>query len=73
LSVATCRLIYRRFQPYSSMIFLVWRAYFDASDQPISDSLKIPTHYDLGRMYLDLRYRNAVLRDHLINVTLAFI
>jgi len=51
--------------------FFVWRAIFD--DRGNIENLKIPTHDDLGEMYLDLKRRNNVLNEYLINATLRFI
>ena len=50
--------------------FFVWRALFEGGD--LRD-LKIPSHDDLGRMYLDLKRRHERLDEHLINATLRFI
>jgi len=51
--------------------FIVWRAIFDQSGE-ITD-LKIPTHDDLGKMYLNLRKKNNILNEYLINATIRFI
>jgi hypothetical protein len=50
--------------------FFVWRALF--KDNNLTD-LKIPSHDDLGRMYLDLKRRHEKLDEYLINATLRFI
>ena len=50
--------------------FFVWRAVFD--DNNVVD-LKIPSHDDLGRMYLGLKRKHEVLDEYLINATLRFI
>lgn len=50
--------------------FLVWRAIF-RSDNLID--LKIPTHDDLGKMYLDLKNLNSILDEYLINAVLRLI
>jgi len=51
--------------------FFVWRAIFDQSGNIVD--LKIPTHDDLGKMYLDLKRRSSILDEYLINATLRFI
>jgi len=51
--------------------FFVWRAIFDENGN-IRD-LKIPTHDDLGRLYLDLKKMSSILDEYLINATLRFI
>lgn len=50
--------------------FFVWRAIFENGD--LID-LKIPSHDDLGKMYLDLKRRHEKLDEHLINASLRFI
>ena len=50
--------------------FFVWRAIF--RDNTLVD-LKVPSHDDLGKMYLSLRNRSPILEEHLINATLRFI
>ncbi len=50
--------------------FFVWRAIF-REDKLID--LKIPSHDDLGKMYLDLKRKHEILNEHLINATLRFI
>ena len=50
--------------------FFVWRAIYD--DNNIID-LKIPSHDDLGRMYLSLKKRHDTLNEYLIDATLKFI
>lgn len=50
--------------------FFVWRALF--KNNSLVD-LKIPSHDDLGRMYLELKKRHQKLDEHLINATLRFI
>jgi len=51
--------------------FFVWRAIFDQSGNIVD--LKIPTHDDLGKMYLALKKRSNILDEYLINATLRFI
>jgi len=51
--------------------FFVWRAIFDESGE-LKD-LKIPTHDDLGKMYLELKKKSSILDEYLINATLRFI
>ena len=50
--------------------FFVWRAIFE-KDNLID--LKIPSHDDLGKMYLDLKKKHEKLDEYLINATLRFI
>ncbi len=50
--------------------FFVWRAIY--SGNSLSD-LKIPTHDDLGKMYLNLKRMHRTLEEYLINATLRFI
>ncbi len=50
--------------------FFVWRALFENNN--LID-LKIPSHDDLGKMYLDLKKRHEKLDEYLINATLRFI
>jgi len=50
--------------------FFVWRAIFDNSNKLVD--LKIPTHNDLGKMYLELK-KNSILNEYLIDATLRFI
>ena len=49
--------------------FFVWRAIFYGSQV----DLKIPSHNDLGKMYLDLKKRSHLLDEYLINSVLRFI
>lgn len=49
--------------------FFVWRAIFYGSHV----DLKIPSHDDLGKMYLDLKKRSPILDEYLINSVLRFI
>jgi len=51
--------------------FFVWRAVFDSSGS--LKNLKIPTHDDLGKVYLMLKKRDSVLEEYLINATFRFI
>ena len=50
--------------------FFVWRAIY--SDNTLVD-LKIPSHDDLGKMYLNLKRMHRILEEYLINATLRFI
>ncbi len=50
--------------------FFVWRAVYD--DGNLQD-LKIPSHDDLGRMYLNLKAEHDLIEEYLINATLRFI
>ena len=50
--------------------FFVWRALFENNN--LID-LKIPSHDDLGKMYLDLKRKHGKLDEYLINATLRFI
>ena len=50
--------------------FFVWRALFKNNN--LID-LKIPSHDDLGRMYLNLKRKHGILNEYLINATLRFI
>lgn len=50
--------------------FFVWRALFDKGN--LTD-LKIPTHDDLGRMYLNLKEKHSRLDEYLINATIRYI
>jgi len=49
----------------------VWRAIFDSSGS--LKNLKIPTHDDLGKVYLMLKKRDSALEEYLINATFRFI
>lgn len=53
----------------SSYDFFVWRAIFDKNNIDI----KIPSHDDLGKMYLYLKNLSPLLDEHLINAVLRFI
>jgi len=50
--------------------FFVWRAVYDGNS---IIELKIPSHDDLGRMYLSLKEKHSMLNEYLINATLRFI
>lgn len=50
--------------------FFVWRGIFK-EDRLID--LKIPTHDDLGKMFLNLKQRSPILDEYLINATIRFI
>lgn len=50
--------------------FFVWRAIFDGDNVK---ELKIPTHDDLGRMYLKLKRSDPALEEYLIDAVLRFI
>lgn len=50
--------------------FFVWRAIYNNEELA---SLKVPSHDDLGSMYLDLKRRDAVIDEHLMKATLKFI
>ncbi len=50
--------------------FFVWRALFKNDD--LMD-LKIPSHDDLGKMYLDLKKKHDIINEYLIDATIKFI
>ncbi len=50
--------------------FFVWRAVFYGGS---NIDLKIPTHDELGRMYLSLKTRSPILDEYLLNAALRFI
>lgn len=50
--------------------FFVWRALFKNDDLM---GLKIPSHDDLGKMYLDLKKKHDIINEYLIDATIKFI
>ena len=51
--------------------FIVWRAIY-SSNGGLED-LRIPTHVDLGKMYLELKRRSSVLNEYLLDSVIRFI
>ena len=51
--------------------FIVWRAIYSSSG--VLEDLRIPTHVDLGKMYLELKRRSSVLSEYLLDSVLRFI
>jgi hypothetical protein len=50
--------------------FLVWRVLFK-DNEPVD--LKIPSHDDLGKMYLNLKKKHDAFKEELLNATIKFI
>lgn len=50
--------------------FFVWRAIFQ--NGKLAD-LKIPSHDDLGRMFIELKRQSPILDEYLVNATIRFI
>ena len=50
--------------------FRVWRAIFENG---IIEDVKVPTHNDLGRMYISLKKQHPIVEEFLINATVKLI